>query len=118
MKTKLRNITIALEEDVARWVRVEAATHDTSVSRLLANILKERMAESGNGKAAESAPANKAVSKSEGQYLSPDEMRVLSPENAAKLADIRAITSRIAALDKGPFRDHAEMLYDEHGLPK
>jgi hypothetical protein len=119
MKTKLRNITIALEEEVARWVRVEAATRDTSVSRLLANILKERMAESGNGKAAEEGvPVDKRALKSEGQYLSPDEMRALSPENAAKLTDIRAITSRMAALDKGPFLDHAEMLYDEHGLPK
>jgi antitoxin VapB len=35
------------------------------------------------------------------------------------LAAIRAISARIAALDKGPYIDHAaEMLYDEHGLPK
>jgi antitoxin VapB len=36
----------------------------------------------------------------------------------ATLAAIRAISARIAALDKGPHIDHAEMLYDEHGLPK
>lgn len=41
----LRNITITLEESVARWARIEAARQDTSVSRLLANILKERMRE-------------------------------------------------------------------------
>lgn len=34
------------------------------------------------------------------------------------LAAIRAIGARMAALDKGPRIDHAEMLYDEHGLPK
>ena len=49
MKTKLpnkpalRNITITLEETVARWARMEAARQDTSVSRLLAEILKGRM---------------------------------------------------------------------------
>lgn len=36
----------------------------------------------------------------------------------AMLADIRAISARVAALDKGPFIDHAEMLYNENGLPK
>ena len=43
MKNRLRNVTITLEETVARWARVEAARKDISVSRLLAGILKERM---------------------------------------------------------------------------
>jgi predicted nucleic acid-binding protein len=43
MKTKLRNVTVTLEEDVARWARIEAARNETSVSRLLGAILKERM---------------------------------------------------------------------------
>lgn len=34
------------------------------------------------------------------------------------LADIRAISAKSAALLKGPPIDHAEMLYDEKGLPK
>jgi antitoxin VapB len=33
-------------------------------------------------------------------------------------ADIRAIAKRAAAHIKRPYRDHAELLYDEHGLPK
>lgn len=45
MKTKLRNVTITLEEEVARWARVEAARKDTSVSRYLANVLKQQMRE-------------------------------------------------------------------------
>jgi hypothetical protein len=45
MKAKLRNVTITLEENVALWARVEAARQDTSVSQLLAGILKERMRE-------------------------------------------------------------------------
>lgn len=39
----LRNVTVTLEEDVAQWARIEAARRDTSVSRLLGEILKERM---------------------------------------------------------------------------
>jgi len=32
--------------------------------------------------------------------------------------DIHAIADRAAAHIKGPCLDHAELLYDEHGLPK
>ena len=39
----MKNVTIALEEDVARWARVWAAEHDTSVSRILGETLKEKM---------------------------------------------------------------------------
>lgn len=37
-----RNITVSLEEGTARWVRVEAAKQDVSVSRFLADLLEER----------------------------------------------------------------------------
>jgi hypothetical protein len=40
---RLRNVTVTLEEDVAQWARIEAARQDTSVSRLLGALLKERM---------------------------------------------------------------------------
>ena len=36
----------------------------------------------------------------------------------ALAADIRAIADRAAAQIKAPYLDHAEYLYDEHGLPK
>lgn len=39
----MKNVTITLEEDVARWARIYAAEHDTSVSRLLGETLKEKM---------------------------------------------------------------------------
>ncbi len=39
----LRNVTITLSEKVARWARLEAARQDTSVSRLLGQILEQRM---------------------------------------------------------------------------
>ena len=39
----MKNVTVTLEEDVARWARVWAAENNTSVSRFLGSILKERM---------------------------------------------------------------------------
>lgn len=42
-KPRRRNVTITLEEDVARWARVQAAERDTSVSQLVGEMLKEKM---------------------------------------------------------------------------
>ena len=39
----MRNVTIVVEEEVARWVRVRAAEHDTSVSRLVGEMLQGQM---------------------------------------------------------------------------
>ena len=81
MKTKLpnkpalRNITITMEEDVARWARIEAARQDTSVSRLLAGILKERMKEKDSYEAAmRRALAEKPFPTSDGKYLTREEV--------------------------------------------
>lgn len=54
MPRRLRNVTVTLEEDVARWARMEAARRDTSVSRLLGSLLKERIVAEG-GAASDSA---------------------------------------------------------------
>ena len=40
----MRNVTIALDDDTALWARVEAARQDTSVSRLVAGLIREQMA--------------------------------------------------------------------------
>lgn len=37
-----RNVTVTLDEETARWVRVEAAKRDMSVSRFLGQVLAER----------------------------------------------------------------------------
>ncbi len=67
----LRNITLTLEEEVARWARIEAAKEDVSVSRFLAEILKERMAaQDGYAKAMRRALARKPFLKTDGRYLS------------------------------------------------
>jgi plasmid stability protein len=41
----MKNVTITLEENVARWARVRAAEMDKSLSRLVGEILKEKMRE-------------------------------------------------------------------------
>ena len=74
MKTKLRNVTVTLEEPVARWARIEAARKDTSVSRLLGAILKERMLkDEGYEKAMRRALARKPFLKTRSGYLSREE---------------------------------------------
>jgi hypothetical protein len=75
MKTKLRNVTITLEENIALWARLEAARQDTSVSKLLAGILKERMRENDSyERALREALARKPFLKTDGKYLSREEV--------------------------------------------
>lgn len=75
MKSHLRNVTVTLEERVARWARLEAARKDTSVSRLLGGILKERMLEKdGYGRAMRRALKRKPFLKTDGRYLSREEV--------------------------------------------
>jgi len=40
---KTRNVTIALDEDTVRWLRVEAARQDTSISKLVASVLRRHI---------------------------------------------------------------------------
>jgi len=75
MKRNLRNVTVTLEENVARWARMEAARQDTSVSQLLAGILKERMRETDDyDRAMRKALARKPFLKTDGRYLSREEV--------------------------------------------
>jgi hypothetical protein len=43
----MQDVTITLDEDVARWARAWAARHDTGVSRILGELLRERMLQEG-----------------------------------------------------------------------
>ena len=75
MKASLRNVTVTLEESVARWARLEAARQDTSVSRLLAGILKERMRANDSYEAAmRRALARKPFPKTDGKYPTREEI--------------------------------------------
>ncbi len=39
----MKNVTITLDEEVARWARIRAAEQNSSVSRLVGEMLKEKM---------------------------------------------------------------------------
>jgi len=39
----MRNVTVSLTDELVRWARVWAAEHDTSISAMLSQILKEKM---------------------------------------------------------------------------
>jgi len=42
----MKNVTITLDEETAAWARVEAARQDMSVSRMVGEMLAQRMRES------------------------------------------------------------------------
>ncbi|MFZ1138624.1 MAG: hypothetical protein ABR881_14825 [Candidatus Sulfotelmatobacter sp.] len=71
---RLRNVTVTLEEDVAQWARIEAARRDTSLSRLLGALLKERMtSEGGYERAMRRALGRKPFLRSDGRYMTREE---------------------------------------------
>jgi len=75
MNSKLRNVTVTLHEEVARWARLEAARNDTSVSRLLGEILRQRMLEAdGYERAMRRALTRKPFLKTDGRNLSREEI--------------------------------------------
>ena len=41
----MKNLTITVNEDLAKWARIYAARHDTSISRLVSDILNKLMNE-------------------------------------------------------------------------
>jgi hypothetical protein len=75
MKRNLRNVTVTLEQDVARWARLEAARKDVSVSRLLGTLLRERMIQQdAYERAMKRALARKPFLNTDGKYLSREEL--------------------------------------------
>ena len=72
---RLRNVTVTLEEEVAQWARIEAARQDTSVSRLLGALLRERMsAQDAYEKAMRRALERRPFLRSDGRYLTREEV--------------------------------------------
>ena len=72
----MKNVTVTLDEDVAMWARIWAARHDTSVSRLLGQLLHERMLQEEGYEAAMQqylAVAPQGL-KTEGRYPSRDDV--------------------------------------------
>ncbi len=78
-----------------------------------------------NGKDPEAHRPAQAIAQSTGETMTrvvkealrePHERQMRNPEILA--ADLRVITKRAAGRLKRPYLDHAELLYDERGLPK
>lgn len=40
----MKNVTITMRDEVARWVRIAAAEREMSVSRFVGEVLREKMA--------------------------------------------------------------------------
>jgi hypothetical protein len=71
----LRNVPVTLEEEVARWARIEVARRDTSFSRLLGGLLKERIAaQERYERAMRRALARKPFLHGDGRYLTREEV--------------------------------------------
>ncbi len=65
----MKNVTITLDEEVARWARVRAAELDTSLSRLVGQMLKDHMlADKGYDTARRRYLSRKATLISTGAY--------------------------------------------------
>ena len=72
----MKNVTVTLDEEVARWARILAAREEKSVSRLLGDVLREKMLEErGYGAAMKAYLSRKAKPlKRSGGYPSRDEL--------------------------------------------
>jgi antitoxin VapB len=89
-------------------------------------VQKERNAMSLNVKDPEVHRLARAIAKTTGETMTHvvkealreryERIQKADPETLA--ADLRAIAKRAAAYVKRPYLDHAELLYDERGLPK
>lgn len=71
----MKNVTITMEDKVADWARVEAARRNTSVSRLVGELLAEKMRhDDAYERAMREALEFKSWGVSDGRYLTRDEM--------------------------------------------
>ncbi len=71
----MKNVTVTMEESVADWARMEAARRNTSVSRLLGELLAEKMRhDDAYERAMREALQFRSYGVSSGPYLTDDEM--------------------------------------------
>jgi hypothetical protein len=71
----MKNVTITVEESALEWARIEAAKRNSSVSRLVGEILAEKMRqEDAYAQAMRKATKFESWGKSDGNFLTRDEM--------------------------------------------
>jgi len=71
----MKNVTVTMDDEVADWARLEAARRNTSVSRLVGEMLAEKMRhDDAYERAMREALEFRSFGRSEGRYLSRDEI--------------------------------------------
>lgn len=71
----MKNVTVTMEDSVAEWARLEAARRNTSVSRLVGELLAEKMRhDDAYERAMREALEFRSWGRSSGAYLTRDEM--------------------------------------------
>ena len=71
----MKNVTITVDEAALEWARIQAAKRNSSVSRLVGEMLAEKMRqEDAYGQAMRNALKFESWGASDGPYLSRDEM--------------------------------------------
>ncbi|GCL64158.1 CopG family transcriptional regulator [Pseudaquabacterium pictum] len=71
----MKNVTVTMEDSVADWARMEAARRNTSVSRLVGEMLAEKMRRTDSyERAMHEALKFRSFGPSTGPYLTDDEM--------------------------------------------
>src|SRR5262249_53389615 len=71
----MKNVTVTMEDTVADWTRMEAARRNTSVSRLIGELLAEKMRhDDAYARAMREELEFKSIGTSDGRYLTREEM--------------------------------------------
>lgn len=70
----MKNVTVTMEDEVADWARLEAARRNTSVSRLVGELLAEKMRHDDAYERAMHEALKFASIPFEGRYLTRDEI--------------------------------------------
>lgn len=71
----MKNVTVTMEDSVADWARMEAARRNTSVSRLVGELLGEKMRhDDAYERAMREALEFKSIGTSTGPYLTREEL--------------------------------------------
>ena len=71
----MKNVTVTMDDAVADWARMEAARRNTSVSRLVGEMLAEKMRHAdAYGRAMREALEFRSWGTSTGPHLTDDEM--------------------------------------------
>ena len=71
----MKNVTVTMEDSVADWARMEAARRNTSVSRMVGELLAEKMRhDDAYERAMREALEFKSLGSFEGPYLKRDEI--------------------------------------------